>query len=196
MMEVNELSRICKSFCERPAPMEGLADVIRAYPYFQIARLMACYGHPESEAAASMAFRMEDRAFLYRFMKGELRLEEEESVSGIEAITANIPKEINSENGRSAIQVLDDMLEKFKTNPPKISPIQTDDAEDEPYEDLGKSSNMERMNFVSETLARLYVEQKEYDRAIKVYRVLMEKQPEKEAQYAEAVESVKAMKGN
>lgn len=193
-MEVNELSRICKTFCERPAPMDGLTDVIRAYPYFQIARLMACYGHPESEAAASMAFRMEDRAFLYRFMKGELRLEEEESVSAIEAVTASIPKEINSENGRSAIQVLDDMLEKFKTN--KISPYPTEDAEDEPYEDLGKSSNMERMNFVSETLARLYVEQKEYDRAIKVYRVLMEKQPEKEALYAEAVESVKAMKGN
>ena len=103
-------------------------------------------------------------------------------------------KEIGAENGRSALQVLNDMLEKYKNNPPKVSASVADIPEDEVYEDLGKSSNMERMNFVSETLAKLYVEQKEFDRAVKIYKVLMEKHPEKTDFFAAAIEDVKAMK--
>ena len=194
MMEKNDFSRICKEFCLHPAAVEGLSEVVARYPYFQLARLMACYGRHDAAENAALAFRMEDRAFLYRFLSGKLHLEAEEEESVLDAISAHIPKEIHSENGRSALQVLDDMLEKFKTNPPKAPASPADFPEEEVYEDLGKSSNMERMNFVSETLAKLYVEQKEYDRAVKIYKVLMEKHPENSAAYAAAIESVKKLK--
>lgn len=193
MMEKYEFSRICKDFCAHPASVDGLSGVVESYPYFQLAHLMACYGRHDAAADTALAFRTEDRAFLYRFLSGEFRLAEEES-SALSAATANIPKEIHSQDGRSALQVLDDMLEKFKTNPPKISELPTDFPEEELYEDLGKSSNMERMNFVSETLAKLYVEQKEYDRAVKVYKVLIEKHPENSDAYSAAIESVKKLK--
>ena len=194
MMEKNDFSRICKEFCLHPAAVEGLSEVVARYPYFQLARLMACYGRHDAAENAALAFRMEDRAFLYRFLSGKLHLEAEEEESVLDAISAHIPKEIHSENGRSALQVLDDMLEKFKTNPPKAPASPADFPEEEVYEDLGKSSNMERMNFVSETLAKLYVEQKEYDRAVKIYKVLMEKHPENSAAYAAAIESAKKLK--
>lgn len=194
IMEKNEFSRICKDFCIHPAAVEGLSEVVARYPYFQLARLMACFGRNDVAENAALAFRMEDRNFLYRFLSGKLHLETEEEASVLDAVSAHIPKEIHSENGRSALQVLDDMLEKFKTNPPKIATVSADFPEEEVYEDLGKSSNMERMNFVSETLARLYVEQKEYDRALKVYKVLMEKHPENSEAYSAAIESAKNMK--
>lgn len=192
MMQSNEFSQLCRKFCEHPAPMEGMGPVVAAYPYFQLARLMACYGNSGSAESAALAFRTDDRSFLYRFLSGKLRLAREEQ-SQLEALSG-IPREITAENGRSALQVLNDMLEKYRNNPPKISTSVADIPEEEVYEDLGKSSNMERMNFVSETLARLYVEQKEYDRAIKIYKVLMEKHPENSDAYAAAIGSAKKLK--
>jgi hypothetical protein len=192
MMNANEFSRLCNRFCEHPASMEGMDDLVSAYPYFQLARLMACYGTPDSPETGALAFRTDDRSFLYRFLSGKLQLARVEGTRPDSL--ADIPREIGAENGRSALQVLNDMLEKYKNNPPKVVASAADIPEENVYEDLGKSSNMERMNFVSETLAKLYVEQKEYDRAIKIYKVLMEKQPEKSELFAASMDAVKAMK--
>ena len=194
MIESQEFNRRCQEFCKQPKLTYGLDVLVKDYPYFQIARLMALYGRPLSAEHTELAFRTEDRAFLYHFLNGKVRLEAmEEEMSPLEAATREIPKEITAEDGRSALEVLNEMLSRFQNEPNK--PLEpADSSEEETYEDLGKSSNMERMNFVSETLARLYVEQKEYDRAIKVYKALMEKQPENREAFAAAVESVKALK--
>ena len=194
MIEANEFNRRCQEFCRQPKMTYGLDVLVQQYPYFQIARLMAVYGRPVSDELSALAFRMEDRAFLYRFLNGKVRPESlEGEISPLEAATRAIPKEISAEDGRSALEVLNEMLTRFQNEPSRpLDPA--DSSEEETYEDLGKSSNMERMNFVSETLARLYVEQKEYDRAIKVYRSLMEKQPERRESFAEAVESIRGMK--
>lgn len=193
-MEPNEFNRCCQDFCKHPKPIFGLEGMVQEYPYFQIARLMSVYGRTQSAALAELAFLMEDRTFLYRFLSGKVRPDAmEEELSPLEMASAEIPKEISaSEDGRTALEMLNEMLNRFKNEPNK--PLDPDVSEEETYEDMGKSSNMERMNFVSETLARLYVEQKEYDRAIKVYKSLMEKQPEHKEAFAAAVESIKAMK--
>lgn len=193
-MKPNEFNRCCQDFCKHPKPIFGLDGMVQEYPYFQIARLMAIYGRSVPDELSALAFRMEDRAFLYRFLNGKVCPESlEGEISPLEAATRAIPKEITAEDGRSALEVLNEMLTRFQNEPTRpLDPA--DSSEEETYEDLGKSSNMERMNFVSETLARLYVEQKEYDRAIKVYRSLMEKQPDHREAFAEAVESIKGMK--
>ena len=195
MMNEREFSGLCRKFCEKLAAKGEVAELVRTYPYFQIARLMATYGTVRTRERADLAFRMDDRVFLYHFMSGMLRLAAaEEAQSSLEAATMEIPREVHGENGRSALQVLNEMLEKYRNKPSKPVPMPADVPEDEVYEYLGKSSNMERTNFVSETLAEIYLEQKEYDRAMKVYRVLMERQPEKAEHYAAALERVRSLK--
>jgi len=194
MIGADDFSRSLHAFCRHPEMRAEMAEIVRAFPYFQIARLMECFGTKDSDAVSALALRMEDRCFLYQLFSGKKNPVVEEAASRLEAVSAGIPKEINSEGGRSALQVLNDMLEQFKTNPPKLNVQPSELHEEDVYEDLGKSSNMERMNYVSETLARLYVEQKEYDRAIKIYKVLSEKHPEKSAGYAAAIDEIKLLK--
>lgn len=194
-MESTAFNQYCKQFCVKPQPMADMRALADAYPYFQIARLMACFGSPKGEDRSDLAFRMEDRAFLYRLWIGKLQLMEV-AANPIDLISKNIPKEIHGDGKRSALQVLNDMLENYQTAQPKNSVPTAVFSEEETYEDLGKSSNMERMNYISETLAKLYVEQKAYDRALKIYKALMEKHPEKSATFAAAIEEIKSIKNS
>ncbi|MBO4282055.1 MAG: hypothetical protein J5873_02535 [Bacteroidales bacterium] len=195
-MDSTAFNQCCKQFCGAPKAMPEMRALADTYPYFQIARLMAYYGSPKEEVRADLAFRMEDRAFLYHLWTGQLQLMEAavEHPAGVGDL--HLPKEIHAGDNRSALQVLNDMLENYQTAQPKNSLPTADFSEEETYEDLGKSSNMERMNFISETLAKLYVEQKAYDRALKIYKALMEKHPEKSATFAAAIEQIKSIKNS
>ena len=57
-----------------------------------------------------------------------------------------------------------------------------------------KSDNISHL--MTETLAKLYVEQKLYSKAIKAYQILSEKHPEKEAHFAEQINYVKDLRQN
>jgi hypothetical protein len=89
---------------------------------------------------------------------------------------------------------LDELIEKFNQNPPQISFNPADMDEQQTYKDLGKSSLMERMNIVSETLAELYCSQKAYDKALKIYEALLLKYPEKNATFAKLISEIKEKK--
>ena len=52
------------------------------------------------------------------------------------------------------------------------------------------------MNIVSETLAEVYVTQKNYDKAIKIYRTLMARYPEKSSTFADLIEKLKDIKSS
>ena len=47
--------------------------------------------------------------------------------------------------------------------------------------------------FVTETLAKLYVEQKNYDKAIQTYKILILKFPEKNSYFASAIKKIKKL---
>ena len=49
---------------------------------------------------------------------------------------------------------------------------------------------------MTETLARIYVEQKNYDKAIQSYQILSLKYPEKSSLFAIQIESIKVLKKN
>ena len=46
---------------------------------------------------------------------------------------------------------------------------------------------------MTETLARIYAEQKKYDRAIEAYRILMLKNPKKSSFFANRIEELKVL---
>ncbi len=183
MITAEDFNRKLKQFCTQPlSTPEGWDEVVAAYPYFQLARLMKVRGEESWEDTVYLSMLFEDREFLYR-LKTAGRKEKEDFAEGSE-MEKDPALEIS----------LDELVQKFNENPPKLSAQSEDFSEEEVYEDLGKSSNMERMNIVSETLATIYVSQKEYDRALKIYKVLMEKHPEKSGTFAAAMEEVKTLK--
>jgi len=67
------------------------------------------------------------------------------------------------------------------------------DKTDRPNEDISKSFVEEKGGFITETLARIYVSQGYYSRAIDIYEKLSLKFPEKSSYFATQIEKVKEL---
>ena len=84
-----------------------------------------------------------------------------------------------------------DLIDKFIAENPKITPIAKDAAipviethtEDTPY-------------LMTETLARVYLEQKKYSKAIQAYEILILKYPEKFSFFANRISDIKTLQQN
>ncbi len=80
-----------------------------------------------------------------------------------------------------------DRIDKFLNEKPKITPSRTSDINI----DIAKQSVAENDAIMTETLAKIYISQKKYKRAIKAYRILSLKYPEKSVFFAEQIEAIK-----
>jgi len=82
-------------------------------------------------------------------------------------------------------EVIDKFLEKEAVSPFKINLKQTDEPEDEFPESLSESTNNE--SFFSETLAKIYIKQRKYDKALEIIRKLNLLYPEKNRYFADQI---------
>jgi tetratricopeptide (TPR) repeat protein len=85
-----------------------------------------------------------------------------------------------------------DLIDKFIEASPKIPPIQHN-SESGFTIDLNKSDNSYLM---TETLARVYLEQKKYQKAIQAYEILILKYPEKSSFFADRIADIKILQHN
>ncbi|MBF2709581.1 tetratricopeptide repeat protein [Flavobacterium soyangense] len=85
-----------------------------------------------------------------------------------------------------------DLIDKFIEASPKISPIKQS-AESATYFDSNKTDNSYLM---TETLARVYLEQKKYQKAIQAYEILILKYPEKSSFFADRISDIKILQQN
>ncbi len=85
-----------------------------------------------------------------------------------------------------------ELIDKFIEASPKISPLKQS-SESSVFIDLNKSDNSYIM---TETLARVYLEQKKYQRAIQAYEILILKYPEKSSFFADRISDIKILQQN
>ncbi len=59
---------------------------------------------------------------------------------------------------------------------------------------IAENRVVETESLMTETLARIYVEQKNYDKAIQSYQILSLKYPEKSSLFADQIQAIKVLK--
>ncbi|NRD23113.1 hypothetical protein HNV10_07670 [Winogradskyella litoriviva] len=84
------------------------------------------------------------------------------------------------------------LIDKFISENPKIKPVK-DNA---PKPKLVNNDDAISDSLMTETLARIYLEQKNYDKAIQSYKILSLKYPEKSSFFAHQIKLVKEIKDN
>ena len=92
-------------------------------------------------------------------------------------------------NVESRKKIQNELIDKFIITNPRIEPVR--DKSDLPVEDLSKPHIVEKGGFVTETLARIYISQGYYSKAIEIYEKLSLKFPEKSSYFAAQIEKVK-----
>jgi hypothetical protein len=88
-------------------------------------------------------------------------------------------------------KVQSELIDKFIQANPRIEPVR--DKTDRPVNDLSQPFNEPKGELVTETLARIYISQGYYSRAIDIYEKLSLKYPEKSSYFATQIQKVKAL---
>ncbi len=84
-----------------------------------------------------------------------------------------------------------ELIDQFIASKPKIKPAETSNSID-----IASQSTVENESLMTETLARVYLEQKKYDKAIKAFHILSLKYPEKSGFFADRIKAVKFLQQN
>ncbi len=85
-----------------------------------------------------------------------------------------------------------DLIDKFIIAKPKISPIKKTVS----LKNLAQENSFSSNELMTETLAKVYLEQKNYKKAIQAYRILSLKNPEKNSYFADRIEELKKIEIN
>ncbi|WP_108867430.1 hypothetical protein [Aquimarina aquimarini] len=84
------------------------------------------------------------------------------------------------------------LIDEFIINNPKIQPA----AKNTPARNLAKENVVPTDELMTETLARVYLAQKNYKKAIQAYNILILKNPEKSGFFADQIRSIKKLQEN
>ena len=100
-------------------------------------------------------------------------------------------EENSSENQDQEVSKKFELIDNFIANNPKIVPKKENSPKELKLADKGPSNQL-----MTETLARVYLEQKNYSKAIQAYKILILKNPEKSGLFADRIEEIKNLQEN
>jgi len=83
-----------------------------------------------------------------------------------------------------------ELIDRFIADNPKIKPGDTAT----PQVDISQSLKIDKKQLMTETLARVYLEQGRYKKAIQAYRILILKYPEKSSFFADQIKAVEKLR--
>jgi hypothetical protein len=121
-----------------------------------------------------------------------VREEEEKTEAKADSTTeAQLEEELSKTSKKEADKLSKfDLIDKFIQANPKITPAK----KEAPLFNLANAQNSQSDTLMTETLARIYLEQKNYDKAIQAYKILSLKYPEKSGFFADQIQAVKELK--
>jgi len=85
-----------------------------------------------------------------------------------------------------------DLIDKFITSKPKIAPVKKTVS----LKNLAQENSFSSNELMTETLAKVYLEQKNYKKAIQAYRILSLKYPEKNSFFADRIADLEKIEIN
>ncbi|TMU55611.1 hypothetical protein [Flagellimonas algicola] len=106
-------------------------------------------------------------------------------------LTSNSTDDANQESDSKSLDKRQkfDLLDKFIANRPKIVPNEDSSAK----VNIKESTKMDKSELMTQTLAKVYLEQKKYKKAIQAYKILSLKYPEKSGFFADQIRAVKKL---
>lgn len=87
--------------------------------------------------------------------------------------------------------VKEEIIDRFIQNSPKIEPLAKDKSIS-----ISVTENKQDSSLMTETLAKVYLEQKKYENAIQAYRILSLKYPEKSGFFADQIKKIRILQKN
>jgi hypothetical protein len=189
-----------------------LESVVSEFPFFQTAKILHLKGLKKqnsfqyNQALKKCAAHTTDRTILFDFIVQNpvqkpisntktieegtpLEFDKDEQHSFLEWLTIATPKPIERSNEKSPQKIIsnNDLIDKFIENNPKITikPVMGKNI------DLAKNQKIDPQELMTETLARVYWEQKKYKKAIQAFKILSLKYPEKSGFFADQIKKLK-----
>ena len=176
-----------------------LQEICNNYPYFELGWMLYLKNLKKLDAAEFdailpiAAIRVANRKLLHRFLFEE-NIFETEVVSELlpEKNSVLLQSDENKNQGES-------LIDKFlQTGPQKIRPVATDaeTAQVSENKKVIEESVTEKDDFITETLANIYFQQKNYEKAIESFKKLSLKYPEKSVYFASRIKEIEKIKNN
>ena len=178
-------------------------ELVSEFPYFQAARAVQLKNHKNLESFQfekilnETAIHTSDRGILFDFIEQNFLFENTSKKN------PNNEKYLKKTKSKTFVNWLKHVnlipidrsnesltVEKFISKKPKLS---FKDIEQQIIQEENESQEKNNELLVTETLAKLYVEQENYDKAIQTYKILILKFPEKNSYFASAIKKIKKL---
>ena len=99
---------------------------------------------------------------------------------------------IEAKPAKSSLEDKIKLIDTFLENQPKIPPVR----QDQPKVDLSENNEFNKEELMTETLAKVYLQQKKYKKALYAYKILSLKYPEKNTFFADQIKRIKQLQQN
>jgi hypothetical protein len=106
-------------------------------------------------------------------------------------LSPNTPIIRNKQKSIKKSMIREDLIDKFIENNPKIKPLEKGKTFSVPVR-----KNKHDTALMTETLAKVYLEQKKYENAMQAYRILSLKYPEKSGFFADQIKRIQILQKN
>ena len=173
-----------------------LKQILNTYPFFQSASayylktLKVQKKESFYKLLSKTAILTNDRTILRNWIYEKKRNEIIEKVDKIEKYSFLDWFDVINES-ESNLDYKIDLIDKFIKNSPKINI----DKEYKSKEEINPKSKVNE-NLITETLAKIYVNQEKYNKALRAYKILSLKYPKKSSFFADQIEKIKNLKNN
>ncbi|MCQ2360515.1 MAG: hypothetical protein MJ009_03410 [Paludibacteraceae bacterium] len=184
--------------------LEDLRRLVQEYPYFQTAVLLYLRNLKNTGDLAytselkRTALLVADRTRLEEVMEGKFEeLKSEKLKKKSEKLMKEEREELEEfdELKESAPKLQhQDLIDRFITENPRIKPVGSDTLTDTTVI-VAEDENVTDSIF-TESLAKIYIKQKQYSKAIRIFEKLNLKYPEKSSYFADQIEKLQKLTEN